>query len=1098
MKNFILKFTSILLLCIGLVFGSQLPILTPNVYAAPEDSEVEDDTPANEDENEGEDDNPTENEDNNESNPNVCTGEAGSISWILCPVLNTVSGFVDTIYNLIDQLLAIKPTTMDPESPIYQIWQKARDITNIVFIIFMLVVIYSQITGLGIDNYGIKRILPRLIIAVIMVNLSYLISAVLVDISNIIGAGIMDVFTKIQNSIVVPGDPFNDISWSQLFGHLSVGAATIWGISVAASGAGNIFWMLGIALIGALISVAIGLVTISLRQGVVLILIMIAPLAFVAYLLPNTEKWFTKWKNILGQMLIFYPMFSFLYGASKLAGWAIIHSTDDSLLIVLLGMAVQVFPLFMTASLLKMSNTILGSISSGLERLSNPARSTIGKWGDSHRDHSRKKYISRNGVSGYLTGSHLRNYLTYRQARRDFETQQLDAGNKGLIAARVGNHATTFKGYDKNGNAIYGHRPNFTTRTAKRAANNELLAKMSEAQMKNTMGEYNKIFKDRASQDLNAIGGQAFVGLQGQILRAENIATSDQSQLLDTYLKAIKSGEGSYSWNRLVKSNSISMGHVGEASLIGQVLMRSVEIEGRRKNEARVIGNKFNFPKLEYRAMILDVDKTDDSGREINRETGEYIEDDQFRHIAGKPEHLQWQQYIGVHKKTGEEITKEQYDALSKKDKEKYNRVRYCEILDDDGKTVQKVFFDDPGYMKEYLARDITVADPIVQRYSMSIGLDNDTGETGPLRKYHSTITSAILESRYKEHNGAMTAMFAAQANLGRVLNATHSNIGQLQSISASAQPGSMLMNDAYVFEGLAGMIQSVNDPELFNHYFKEDELESYKNVNGEKLKGLRLTANDDGHLYWKEVNSNDPTLTNEDRKNYIKHAVIPKTTSRLFSMLDKITPNVLDKQKEGTVKAIFEFVDTLQQAGLDNIDPNVAFEQKLNPDRNIFETPDAASIKQRAKALRRMSQEALDRKLAARAAEQATAGSTAADFSNIFQKHNRKMEENQRYREARESADDISEIISEIEKIFYSTVSYDELSENIRAKFENNETLTEYLDEVSEIIEQCRYENLNNNPNHYISGIHDEMEQRMDNLKEEMLSLLYNIEGSL
>ena len=191
MKNFILKFTSILLLCIGLVFGSQLPILTPNVYAAPEDSEVEDDTPANEDENEGEDDNPTENEDNNESNPNVCTGEAGSISWILCPVLNTVSGFVDTIYNLIDQLLAIKPTTMDPESPIYQIWQKARDITNIVFIIFMLVVIYSQITGLGIDNYGIKRILPRLIIAVIMVNLSYLISAVLVDISNIIGAGKM-------------------------------------------------------------------------------------------------------------------------------------------------------------------------------------------------------------------------------------------------------------------------------------------------------------------------------------------------------------------------------------------------------------------------------------------------------------------------------------------------------------------------------------------------------------------------------------------------------------------------------------------------------------------------------------------------------------------------------------------------------------------------------------------------------------------------------------------------------------------------------------------------------------------------------------------
>lgn len=1096
MKNFILKFTSILLLCIGLVFGSQLPVLTPDVYAAPEDSEVEDNTPADEDEEES----PAEEdeEEGEEENPNVCTGEAGSISWILCPVLNVVSGFVDTIYNLIDQLLAIKPTTMDPDSPIYQIWQKARDITNIIFIIFMLVVIYSQITGLGIDNYGIKRVLPRLIIAAIMVNLSYLISAILVDISNIIGSGIMDVFTNIQNSIIVPGDPFSDISWSQLFGHLSVGAATIWGISVAASGAGNIFWMLGIALIGALISVAIGLVTISLRQGVVLILIMIAPIAFVAYLLPNTEKFFTKWKNILGQMLIFYPMFSFLYGASRLAGWAIIHSAGDSLLVVLLGMAVQVFPLFMTASLLKMSNTILGSISAGLERLSSPARGTIGKWGDSHREKSRQKYLSRQGAAGYLTGAHLRNYLSYRQARRNFEAEQLTAGNKGLIAARVANHATTFKGYDKEGNAIYGKRPNYTTRTAKRAANNELLARMSEAQFKNTLGEYNKIFKDQASQDLNAIGGQAFVGLQAQMLRAENIATSDQNQLLGTYLDAIKSGQGSYSWNRLIKSSSISMGHVGEASLVGQVLMRSVEIEGRRRNEARVIGNKFNFPKLEYRAMVLDMDMTNDKGREVNREDGEEIEDDQFRHIEGRPEHVPWQKYIGVHKKTGQEISKEEYDNLSEKERQNYNRVRYCEILDDDGKVVQKVFFDDPGYMKEYLARDIAVADPIVQRYGVSVGLDNETGEYGPLRKYHSTITSSILESRYKEHNGAMTAMFAAQANLGHVLNMTHNNIGQLQSISASAQPGSMLMNDAYVFEDLAGMLQAVDNPELFDHYFRENELESYKNVNGEKLKGLRMATRDDGHLYWEEVRSDDPTLTNEERKNYIKHAVIPKASTKLFSMLDKITPNVLDKQKEGTVKAIFNFVNTLEQVGMNNLDPNVEFERKLNPDKNIFETPDAASIKQKAKTLRKMSQEALDRKLAAKAAEQATTDKTAADFSTIFQKYNQKMSDNQDYRQVREEADDIATIINEIKNMFYSSTSYDDLSKNILAKFENNEVLAEYLDEASQIIEECRYEDLGHSSNSFINGIHDEMTERMENLQEKITTLLYTIEGTL
>jgi len=1087
MKKSVLKIMSVLLLSIGLIFGGPLLANTPNVYAEPEDSEVE--TPDGED---GEESENEEDEEMTQDNPNVCTGQAGSVSWILCPVLNTASGFVDTIYNLIDKLLAINPTTMDQASPIYQIWQKARDITNIIFIIFMLIVIYSQITGFGIDNYGIKRVLPRLIVAAIIVNLSYLITALLVDISNIIGSGIMDVFTGIQSSIEVPGDPFADISWGQFFGHLTAGSAAIWGITVAASGAGNLLWMMAIALIGALISVAVGLITISLRQGVVLVLIMISPLAFVAYLLPNTEKWFTKWKNVLGQMLIFYPMFSFLYGASKLAGWAIIHSAGDSLLIVLLGMAVQVVPLFMTASLLKMSNTILGSISAGLEGLTKPARNTIGAWGDSHREKSRRKYLSRQGAAGYFTGSHLRNYLSYRQARRNFEAEQLAAGNQGLIAARVANHANSFKGYDKDGNAVYSKRPNYTTRTAKRAANNDLLAKLSEAQLKNTMGEYNKIFKDQDSQALNAIGGQAFVGLYGQSLRAENIATSDQNQLLGAYLSAIKSGEGSYSWNRMIKSSSISMGHVGESSLVGQVLMRSVEIEGRRRMEAKVIGNKFNFPKNEYRAMALDMDKTDDSGREINRETGEYIEDDQFRHIKDAPEHVQWQQYIGVHKKTGEEITKEQYDALSEEQRKDWNRVRYCEILDDDGKAVQKVFFDDPGYMKEYLSRDIAVADPIVQRYNVSIGLDRETGEAGPLRKYHSTISSAVIETRYKEHDGANTSMFNAQTNLGYVQNMTHSNIGRLQSISASATPGAMLMNDAYVFEGLAGMLQSVNDPELFEHYFEEDKLASYQNVNGEKLKGLRMDMDESGHLKWTEVLADDPTLTNEERKNYLKHAVIPKTASRLFSMLDKITPNVLDKQKEATTKAIFKFADALEKVGLDNFDPSVPFDKKLNPDNNIFETPDAMSIKRKAQQLRQMSQEALDRKLAASAAAQATAGSTAADFSTIF-KVNQKLHQERTYKDMKSTANNIDDITDKIEEIFGTITDINSIMYTLESLFEERETLDAYKEDLGRIIQETIYDDLGIT----FKSLEEEMKYRKNLLHDEIIDLLQIIAGS-
>ena len=61
----------------------------------------------------------------------------------------------------------------------YEGWNTFRDIANVIFVILLMVVIFSQLTGVGIDNYGIKKILPKLIIAAILINLSYLICLIL-------------------------------------------------------------------------------------------------------------------------------------------------------------------------------------------------------------------------------------------------------------------------------------------------------------------------------------------------------------------------------------------------------------------------------------------------------------------------------------------------------------------------------------------------------------------------------------------------------------------------------------------------------------------------------------------------------------------------------------------------------------------------------------------------------------------------------------------------------------------------------------------------------------------------------------------------------
>ena len=127
-----------------------------------------------------------------------CQDDLGSIGWLVCPTTGKIAEAVDWLYDKLEDILVINPVSIKEGSPIFQIWQYFLGITNIIFIIFLLVVVYSQITGVGISNYGIKKVLPKLIVTAVLINLSFLICIIAVDISNIIGNGLRGVFTGIE------------------------------------------------------------------------------------------------------------------------------------------------------------------------------------------------------------------------------------------------------------------------------------------------------------------------------------------------------------------------------------------------------------------------------------------------------------------------------------------------------------------------------------------------------------------------------------------------------------------------------------------------------------------------------------------------------------------------------------------------------------------------------------------------------------------------------------------------------------------------------------------------------------------------------------
>jgi hypothetical protein len=106
--------------------------------------------------------------------------------------------------------------------------------------------------------------------------------------------------------------------------------------------------------------VLVAIIVLAGRQVLLIILIVISPIAFVAYLLPNTSKWYSKWQSTFFTLLLMYPMIAVIFGGSQLASAIILGSKDLTMVMVLLALAVQVVPLAITPMLMKLSSGLLG------------------------------------------------------------------------------------------------------------------------------------------------------------------------------------------------------------------------------------------------------------------------------------------------------------------------------------------------------------------------------------------------------------------------------------------------------------------------------------------------------------------------------------------------------------------------------------------------------------------------------------------------------------------------------------------------------------------------------------------------------------------
>ena len=300
------------------------------------------------------------------------------MGWLICPLMTFMGGVADASYSVISQFLNIRPAIFDEGSDAVgakQAWSFFRDIANVIFVLLFLWVIFSQVSSIGISNYGIKKVLPKLIVGAVLVNLSFYICQLAVDLSNILGFTLKEALEGAVSG--VGGSSSNSAIVSGL-GTAVAGILVLTGTVLFAALAVSIPTLLSLMLV-----LLVVLVILIVRQAAIVLLISIAPLAFAAWLLPNTESLFKKWVSMFRGLLMVFPVISLLYGTGKLAG-AILMTTatsdpnDTAITMQFAGLAASILPLGATPFVLKSSLNSLGSFAGKLGGLSGLANKKLG------------------------------------------------------------------------------------------------------------------------------------------------------------------------------------------------------------------------------------------------------------------------------------------------------------------------------------------------------------------------------------------------------------------------------------------------------------------------------------------------------------------------------------------------------------------------------------------------------------------------------------------------------------------------------------------------------------------------------------------------
>jgi hypothetical protein len=286
-----------------------------------------------------------------------CESEGRELSWILCPILYLTDNIVEELDETIANVLQVPNEYLDNPA-LKDTWARLRNIAYLILLPAFLVMVISTALGFElISAYTVKKALPRLIAATMFIALSWEITRFFVIFINDIGSGMSGLITSsfgeganITLASIMKPNNSDSVATAGIFSGLVVATVAVTSIGI----------ILSYAFV-TVIALLIGFIALSLRQMLIVALMLLAPLAILAWIFPGNDKMWKLWKESFTKLLLLYPLIAILIASGKVFA-SIVSDIEGSLIGTFIKLVAYIGPYFFIPTAFKLAGGLFATV----------------------------------------------------------------------------------------------------------------------------------------------------------------------------------------------------------------------------------------------------------------------------------------------------------------------------------------------------------------------------------------------------------------------------------------------------------------------------------------------------------------------------------------------------------------------------------------------------------------------------------------------------------------------------------------------------------------------------------------------------------------